>query len=992
MIYPLISEYIDAIRSAEDNFDQLSNLHPVLDNNGLPVMSSGDFAVVFKMRNHQTGKLHALKCFLKEKEGRAEAYRLIAEELEYVNSTYLTPIRYFEKGLFVNTDRTSEKEFPMLLMDWVEGKTLDKYIREHIDSQYDLAMLVYQFSRLAMWLMPQPFAHGNLKPDNILVKSDGTLVLVDYDGMYVPAMQGQKARELGSPNFRHPLRTEDDFNEHIDDFPLMSILLSLKAISLQPKLLWQHVAADCLLFSERDYRKITHCKLLKKLFPSNDTEQNLMLSLFMIAFEKQSLSDVSFRLLNISRPKEIQPEELSTEVTEEDLKNAWEDEYGVKYSPDGKRLLKGSEKINGRHYKIKKGVIVVCNAAFIFSDLLGVSIPDGVITIGDRAFSGCDRLTSIRFPKSLSSIGYLTFSGCGSLTSIRFPKSLTAIPNYAIIGGDRLIPFPQSLVTFGDFAFSGCDRLASIQLPDRLATIGDYAFSECYRLTSITLPNSVTTIGNSAFYGCALTSITIPDSVSEIKGNVFRSCRPLKSINVSQRNRHYSSIDGVLYNKGLTKIISFPSGKNIDSWHLPDGVTTIGNSAFENCKLLAAITIPDGVISIGDRAFSGCALTSITIPNSVSEIKGNVFQNCRPLKSINVSQGNHHYSSIDGVLYNKGITTIISFPSGKNIDSWHLPDSVTTIGDSAFAGCQSLKSITLPDGVTTIGNRAFSGCYSLASIHLPDGVTTIGNYAFENCKALTAITIPNGVITIGDSAFYGCDRLASIHLPDSVTTIGDSAFHGCALTAITIPDGVTTIGNRAFSGCDRLTTIHLPNGLATIGDSAFDNCKALASITIPDGVTTIGNRAFSGCDRLISIHLPDGLATIGDSAFDNCKALASLAIPDGVTSIGNRAFSGCGSLTSIHLPDGLTTIGDYAFAYCYSLTSITIPDSVTSIGNRAFSGCGSLTSITIPDCVAAIGYSAFAGCQSLTCIIIRRGTNSIFGRMLPSYKDILHEE
>ena len=240
MNYPLISEYVEAIKAAEDNFDQLKHLCPVLGEDGEPVMTSGNFAVVFKMKDEQTGKLHAVKCFLKEQEGRAEAYRQIAEELEYVSSTFLTPIKYLDKELFVDSANSEDSEFPVLLMDWVEGQTLDKYIREHIDDQYELSLLAYQFSRLAMWLMPQPFAHGDLKPDNILVKEDGTLVLVDYDGMYVPAMKGQKARELGSPDFRHPGRTEEVFDDHIDDFSLASILLSLKAIALQPSLLEEY--------------------------------------------------------------------------------------------------------------------------------------------------------------------------------------------------------------------------------------------------------------------------------------------------------------------------------------------------------------------------------------------------------------------------------------------------------------------------------------------------------------------------------------------------------------------------------------------------------------------------------------------------------------------------------------------------------------------------------------------------------------------------------
>ena len=303
MNYPSINEYKEAILFAEDNFEQLKNLCPVLDEEGNPVMTGGNFAEVFKMKDEQTGKLYAVKCFLREQEGRAEAYRMIAEELEYVSSTFLTPIKYLDKELFVDTNAGDEKEFPVLLMDWVEGETLDKYIRKHLDDQYELSLIAYQFSRLAMWLMPQPFAHGDLKPDNILVKGDGTLVLVDYDGMYVPAMKGQNARELGSPDFRHPGRTESDFDEHIDDFSLASILLSLKAVSLQPSLLEEYGASDRLLLSELDYRDISQCELLHDLFPSDDTDLNKIYSIFLFCLMEGILPIAMYQSLAIKRPE-----------------------------------------------------------------------------------------------------------------------------------------------------------------------------------------------------------------------------------------------------------------------------------------------------------------------------------------------------------------------------------------------------------------------------------------------------------------------------------------------------------------------------------------------------------------------------------------------------------------------------------------------------------------------------------------------------------------
>lgn len=280
MNYPLISEYIEAIKSAEDNFEELSYLRPVLGDDGLPVMTGGNFAEVFKMKDTQTGKLYAIKCFTKEQKGRAEAYRQISKELKNISSPYLTNVRYIENELFVDTDQTKENEFPVLLMDWVEGKTLDKYLRENLSNRYAMEMLAYRFSKMAQWLLPQHFAHGDLKPDNIIVREDGTLVLVDYDGMFVPMMRGQKARELGSPDFRHPLRNENEFDQGIDDFTVLSILVSLIGISKSPDLLSKYGAPDRLLFSKTDYANIDHQNIIKDLLLIDDENLRTLTCIF----------------------------------------------------------------------------------------------------------------------------------------------------------------------------------------------------------------------------------------------------------------------------------------------------------------------------------------------------------------------------------------------------------------------------------------------------------------------------------------------------------------------------------------------------------------------------------------------------------------------------------------------------------------------------------------------------------------------------------------
>ena len=243
-----------------------------------------------------------MKCFTKEQEGRSESYKLIADELEYVSSNYLTPIKFLEKELFVDTDQTNETEFPVLLMDWIEGKTLDAYMKENINNQYALEMLAYQFNKMAAWLLTQPFAHGDLKPDNVIMKDDGQLVLVDYDGMYVPAMKGQKAREIGSHGFRHPSRTEDTFDEHIDDFSIASIALALKAIALNPILWNMYCGSERLLFSDNDFLDLTQSEVIHSLLQlTTDKELSTLFGIFMIAWAKNDLSQISFKLINIEK-------------------------------------------------------------------------------------------------------------------------------------------------------------------------------------------------------------------------------------------------------------------------------------------------------------------------------------------------------------------------------------------------------------------------------------------------------------------------------------------------------------------------------------------------------------------------------------------------------------------------------------------------------------------------------------------------------------------
>ena len=360
------------------------------------------------------------------------------------------------------------------------------------------------------------------------------------------------------------------------------------------------------------------------------------------------------------------------------------------------------------------------------------------------------------------------------------------ITKYTGTGGVVTIPSTLGgapVTSIGTFAFRW-SLITTINIPQGVTSIGDFAFYGCYGLTTVSIQQGLISIGNGAFSITSLTTINIPQGVTSIGDGAFYDCKSLTSIGIAE------------------------------------GVKSIGDNTFAGCTGLTSINLPKGLTIIGDRAFSHCTgLTSINIPQGVTSIGNGAFSSCTGLKTISVSVDNLNYASINGMLFNKAGTTLITCPEA--LTNINIPQGVTSIGDWAFSSCTGLTSIGIPEGVTIIGEWAFSYCKGLTSINLPQGLTIIRNGAFVGCTGLTSIGIPEGVTSIGGQTFSNCTGLTSINLPQGLTSIGYGSFSCCTgLTSISLPQGLTIIDDGAFGGCNGLTTIRFNSASTTIYDSA----------------------------------------------------------------------------------------------------------------------------------------------------------------------------
>ena len=522
MQYPLISEYVRAIQDASNNLDELAHLVPVLDDHGEPYRSSGAFAVVFKMKDEQTGKCYALKCFTEEQEGRAEAYRQIADELENVKSSYITSVRYLEKEIFVDSS-CEEDEFPVLLMDWIDGETMEDYIAKNHKDKYSMIMLCSRFYNLAFWLRSQPFAHGDIKPDNIMICKGDKLTLIDYDGMFVPSMKGQKSPTIGTKDFSHPLRSIDDFDKTIDDFALATILLSLHAMGQNPSLFELYGSEGRLLFANNDYLSPYSSiafKSLKQYFQRENS--HLAFLLFVRSCTEMlygQVLDRFFAVMDVFFGKVLSSLFLLQTNT------YIYDELGVKYTSNGRILVSAPRNLTS--YRVREGTTIIAEDAFLCCyELQKISLPESLQVIGPSAFACCLKLCEVCMPNSIFSVGKEAFLGCSSLENVTLSDSMLKISEETFLDCEKLksISLPQSIMYIGDRAFERCTGLENVSLPNNLVYIGENAFRVCWYLTHISLPGFLVEIGDLAFQMCELENIDVPDRVIFMGERVFFDC------------------------------------------------------------------------------------------------------------------------------------------------------------------------------------------------------------------------------------------------------------------------------------------------------------------------------------------------------------------------------------------------------------------------------------------------------------------------------------
>ncbi|MBD5132466.1 MAG: leucine-rich repeat protein, partial [Clostridiales bacterium] len=571
----------------------------------------------------------------------------------------------------------------------------------------------------------------------------------------------------------------------------------------------------------------------------------------------------------------------------------------------------------------------------------------GATLIAQYMFDGCTGLESVTIPASVATLNLYAFRNCSNLETVEFEESasLLTIPAannaiYAPFYGTALgtVDFGKRKISIGTRAFYGLSSLSTVENMDNVTNIGDYAFDGC-GIIELVLPSSPVTLGIQIFHANeSLTKVTInTDAITAITNYMFSVCPKLSEV--------------VFVGEGTA-------------------LKSIGISAFHTSSSLTSIVIPEYITSIGNSAFNNSGLQTLTLPSTVTSYGSYVFANCANLQTVEFEIGDDMITELPTGL----------FSGCAKLEAITLPEEIVYIGDYALRGT-GLKEMILHNGLTGIGNGAFADCEALTKVFIPATVTGIDGNPFPNCKLLTDLTIDdlNEYYTLsgalvynkvpdGNGGYEEGNILVSVLLSASGTititgdmTVSTGAFAGSAMKRVVVEEGVASIDDGMFNGCAELEEIVLPSTLASIGVGAFEGCVSLASITLPNSLISISDSAFEGCVSLEEVILPNALVSIGDNVFAGCTALGTIELPNTVVSVGDNAFEGCVSLEAITLSTNLTILGAEAFKGCVSLGTIELPAKLAALKNNTFEDCSDLETVEFAEGSAlnAIGSYVF---------------------------------
>ncbi len=597
------------------------------------------------------------------------------------------------------------------------------------------------------------------------------------------------------------------------------------------------------------------------------------------------------------------------------------------------------------------------NYAFSGSAITNVTISDSVTSIGEYAFMDCKSLTTIDIRNGITTLPASCFQGCSAITSITLPSTLTTVNAEAFqnlaelqsvtIGDSE--PYSGTKMTIGDKAFYNCPKLATINLGTCVGSIGNYAFSEA-AITNITIPSSVTSIGEYAFSGCAkLTAIDIPNTVKSVGVSCFDGCAELESVILGHDEDEFDH----------------------------DALMEIGAYAFQNCPKIATLFISKCVGSIGNGDFKECkSITSLTISRNIRTIGESAFYNCTGIKNVVIGS-----DEADGEIVNTDGTEILNgaFDGCTAIETLSLYSDVKFIGNRAFYNCESLKEVRIPCATDTIGEFAFGDCTKLESaiIGYDDAAnkaaTVIKNQAFDGCTAMKSLLLHSNVTRINYRAFFNCQQLLTVTIPRATVYIGEDAFRtDSSITSVTVGDAdfsgesYTVIDTSAFAECANLETATLYPNVKIIGASAFNSDHKLTTLQM------LFSRTYTDNEQSYTKEL-SGVRTIGDHAFRYCESLQDFTFSNVLESIGAYAFGSCKALENVKIPVSTHIVGDGAFIDCTSLKFVKIGDTYSynekapkvEVCYQAFFGCSALSDLYIGCNVVSLGYQTFSGCTSL---------------------------